>query len=90
MVLRSFFQLPMFAFELSSENHTKKTADKIAPLTHTHIRARMCVCVCRMYTVVSLFRGGYKAVEVVLVPLKGLVQCVRGPFRLLSSQTKLW
>ena len=54
MVLCSFFQLPMFAFELSSENHTKKTADKTALLTHTRANTRVCVCRMRTFVCVCL------------------------------------
>lgn len=50
----------MFAFELSSENHTKKTADKTTPLaahthagTDTHMATFVCV---GLGTVIRLWR----------------------------------
>lgn len=82
MALCSCLQRPMFAFELSSKNHTKKTVDK-TPLLHT------CAYAERTHTYVCIW-GWLRGCGGGACILKGLVQCVRGPFRLLSSQTKLW
>lgn len=48
------------------------------------------VCRRRALARVRAAAAGYEAKGGGVCISKGLVQCVRGPFRLLSSQTKLW
>lgn len=82
MAFWSFLQLPVFAFELSPKITQRKQQIKqcfSCGGTHVHMQnVHMCVYLGMLWGC-----GGGACI------LKGLVQCVRRPFWLLSSQTKL-